>query len=149
MSTASPKFLPPDDPDRRVAQPRNQDDGTIPSEKVDIAHSTRGDNNQSTQKEPRTVEFFLTWTLQVLGVTAAVIFGIWAPLSYKASADGNSQNDAAQSVLLSSVAAASSSIASQLDDLNTKLFDSNSRLADANSRMAAIGQLSLLEFCLG
>jgi hypothetical protein len=96
-------------------------------------------------KEPLTIEFVLHWTLQVLGVTAAILFGIWAPLSYKASADGNSQNNAAQSVFLSSVSAASSSLAGQLDDLNSRVA---SELDTLNTRMAALGQLSLLEFCL-
>jgi hypothetical protein len=40
-------------------------------------------------------------------------------------------------------------MASRLDDLNSRVASELDTLNSLNSRMAAIGQLSLLEFCLG
>jgi hypothetical protein len=73
---------------------------------------------------------FLEWTVKVLGFAAAIIFGAWAPLSYKATLDGNSGNDAAQSQV--SAAARQQSLA----------------LATMNSKVGAIGQLWLYDFCI-
>src|SRR6187549_3486716 len=56
--------------------------------------------------DPKT-EFFLDWALKVLGVASAILFGIWAPISYQATKSGNSDNDASQSELSSSLYALS------------------------------------------
>jgi hypothetical protein len=67
-------------------------------------------------------EKFLDYFVQILAVAAAVVFGIWAPLSYKATVQGNQGNDAA---------ALNQTL--QFDDLNNKL--------------GAIGQLWLYNYC--
>jgi hypothetical protein len=46
-------------------------------------------------------DFLLDWTLKILGVASAILFGIWAPISFKLTADGNAGNDAAQTSLMS------------------------------------------------
>jgi hypothetical protein len=80
---------------------------------------------------------FLEWTLKVLGFAAACIFGIWAPLSYKAAVDGNSGNNAVQQQ--ASAAASQQSIAASQQSV---------ALYAMNSRIGAIGQLWLYDFCL-
>ena len=40
-------------------------------------------------------DFLLDRVLKILGVASAILFGIWAPISYKIIADGNAGNDAA------------------------------------------------------
>jgi hypothetical protein len=47
---------------------------------------------------PRT-DFILDWVLKVLAVASAILFGIWAPIPYKATANGNADNNSAQEVL--------------------------------------------------
>jgi hypothetical protein len=48
-------------------------------------------------------DFLLDWTLKILGVASAILFGVWAPISYKITADGNAGNDAAQASLMSEI----------------------------------------------
>lgn len=69
-------------------------------------------------------EKFLTYAVQIVSVAAAVVFGVWAPLSYKATVQGNQGNDATGSN-------------------QTLQFD------DLNNRLGAIGQLWLYDFCAG
>jgi hypothetical protein len=86
------------------------------------------------------LENFLEWTLKVLGVAAACIFGVWAPLSYKATLDGNSGSDAAQSQAQSQASAAASQ--------QSMVLSQQSMVLDGmNSRIGAIGQLWLFNFC--
>ena len=48
-------------------------------------------------------DFYLDWAIKRLGVAAAVTFGIWVPISYKITADGNAGNDEAQDSLISEI----------------------------------------------
>lgn len=48
-------------------------------------------------------DFLLDWALKILGVASAILFGIWAPISYKITADGNAGNDAGQASLMSEI----------------------------------------------
>ncbi|KAH8696192.1 hypothetical protein BGW36DRAFT_428212 [Talaromyces proteolyticus] len=86
------------------------------------------------------VERFFKWALNVAVLAAAIVFGIWAPLSYNITLDGNSSNDASSSSMLSAVLAASSqaSIAASTQ---------SAILEDMSGRMGAIGQLWLVDFC--
>jgi hypothetical protein len=40
--------------------------------------------------------YLLDWTLKLIGAACAIVFGVWAPLSYKLQKDGNKGNDKAQ-----------------------------------------------------
>lgn len=80
------------------------------------------------------LENFLEWILKVLGFAATCIFGAWAPLSYKATLDGNSGSDAAQSSMVSADTAVSSQ-ASAVASQQSVVLDA------MNSRIGAIGQL--------
>ena len=101
--------------------------------------------NTGTEKETETsLEEYLEWTLKVLGFAAACIFGAWAPLSYKATLDGNSGNDAAQSQ--ASVAASQQSIAANQQSVAAS--QQSVALDAINSRVGAIGQLWLYDFCI-
>ncbi|KAF2110468.1 hypothetical protein BDV96DRAFT_584039 [Lophiotrema nucula] len=42
----------------------------------------------------------LDWIFKTLGMLSAVVFGIWAPISYKLAQEGNASNDEAQRQLL-------------------------------------------------
>ncbi|KAF2003855.1 hypothetical protein P154DRAFT_561011 [Amniculicola lignicola CBS 123094] len=48
-------------------------------------------------------EHYLDWTLKFLGVVSAVLFGIWAPVSYQAQTSGNKSSDEVQSKLVERV----------------------------------------------
>jgi hypothetical protein len=110
--------------------------------------------------------FWLDWSIKVLGVAAALVFGIWAPLSYQATNNARVSGDAAQS---SAMSVASSQAAEVLAVQSSAVVVQNSAmqyhiwaadmqsvaaihqskaLDEMNSRIGAIGQLSLLEFCL-
>jgi hypothetical protein len=98
------------------------------------------------------LEFWLEWILKTLGVAAAIVFGIWAPISYQATIDGNAGNDASQA-----------SVASRLNALNAQAtsaaaFQSRamgfqrsaaSAVAELQTRMDAIGVLQAFAFCDG
>lgn len=111
--------------------------------------------------EPTFTEVALNWAIKILGLAAAVVFGIWAPISYKATADGNSSSDAAQSSLVDAqasmngvansamnIAASASSEASDAQASMIYFAEAGANIADAlNSRMVAIGQLYLYSYC--
>jgi uncharacterized protein YlxW (UPF0749 family) len=40
------------------------------------------------------------WIVKVVGLVAAVLFGVWAPISYRATMQGNTSNDDSQMKLL-------------------------------------------------
>lgn len=84
---------------------------------------------------------YAQWALTVLGIAATCIFGAWAPLSYKATLDGNSGNNAAQS----SVAKAAFAANSQAREAASQ---QRAALDAMNSRIEAVGQLWLYNFCL-
>jgi hypothetical protein len=82
MSTASQALADSTPEQQGAAQPFDLDEGvvgTITGEKAvnntPPAVEVPG-NDKTNAKEPLTVEFILHWTLQVLGVAAAILFGI-------------------------------------------------------------------------
>ncbi|KAI9732208.1 MAG: hypothetical protein M1834_004305 [Cirrosporium novae-zelandiae] len=89
----------------------------------------------------KSIQFILNFILAVLGVAAAVVFGIWAPLSYKATADGNRGNDEAQQALLDAVASVN-------DVASSAASVQSSRLNDLQGRLQAIGELAMVDFCV-
>ena len=87
--------------------------------------------------------FATTWITGVLAAAASILFGVWAPLSYKAAADGNRDNNAMLSSMLSSVSVANSIADAALSTASAQA----SLLEHAQSRLGAMGQLALYQFC--
>jgi hypothetical protein len=48
-------------------------------------------------------EYLLDWIIKFLGIATAILFGIWAPVSYSAQVDGNKNDDEAQARLVERV----------------------------------------------
>ena len=44
-------------------------------------------------------DFFLDWTLKILGLACAILFGIWAPISFKLTSDSNRESDQTQKAM--------------------------------------------------
>ena len=87
--------------------------------------------------------FATTWIAGVLAAAASILFGIWAPLAYKAAADGNRDNNAVQSTMLSSVSVANSIAHAALSTASAQA----SLLQDTQSQLKAMGQLALIQYC--
>jgi hypothetical protein len=100
----------------------------------------RSTPNRNRDQLGKRVEKFCKWALNVAVLAAAIVFGIWAPLSYNITLNGNSGNDASSSSMLSAVQAASSQ-ASAAASTQSAILD------DMNSRIGAVGQLWLVNFC--
>ncbi|KAF2192134.1 hypothetical protein K469DRAFT_306179 [Zopfia rhizophila CBS 207.26] len=75
------------------------------------------------------IEFLLDWTLKILGVVSAILFGIWAPVSYRATTNGNLSNDEAQ------------------DQVIARLEYIAQEMQDLKKRMNSFGGLRAWEFC--
>jgi hypothetical protein len=88
--------------------------------------------------------FTLNWICVVLGVAAAIVFGIWAPLSYEATASGNRDSSAVQSSMISSLSAANDLASSALSAASAQ----GTALDEVQSRLGAMGQLALFGFCV-
>jgi hypothetical protein len=91
-------------------------------------------------RESKRAPKFLDFILQATAAVAAITFGIWAPLSYKATLDGNGGNDAATSSLMSAQSAAASAQSSMASVQGDKMNA-------IESRQVAMGQLWLVIFC--
>ena len=87
--------------------------------------------------------FTTTWVAGVLAAAASIVFGIWAPLSYKATADGNRDNNAVQSTMMASLSVANSIAAAALSTASAQ----SQLLGDTQSQLGAMGQLMLVNFC--
>ncbi|KAF2476746.1 uncharacterized protein BDR25DRAFT_339645 [Lindgomyces ingoldianus] len=75
------------------------DDGFTITPSIPAPHISR--TFSSCQTRPITsTEHFIDWAIKVVGVAAAVLFGIWAPVSYRAQMSGNASNDDAQERLV-------------------------------------------------
>lgn len=88
-------------------------------------------------------DFLLDWTMKILGVASAVLFGIWAPISYKVTADGNAGNDDAQKSLMSEI----SEIRRGAATLAAAQQSANSAIAKLQDQLDNIGLLRAWEFC--
>ena len=105
-------------------------------------------NRNPTPKWVDTLLFWLDWAIKVLSVAAAVVFGIWAPLSFQAANDASASGDATQSSVMSAVNSVNGQASSALRIQSSAAAEQSVALDAMNSRIGAIGQLSLLDFCL-
>ncbi|RDW58426.1 hypothetical protein BP5796_12356 [Coleophoma crateriformis] len=83
---------------------------------------------------------FCNWAFNIAVLAAAIVFGIWAPLSYNVTLVGNNGNDASSKSMLSAMQAASAQASVVASKQSTMLNT-------MGNRIAAIGQLRLAEFC--
>jgi hypothetical protein len=112
------------------------------------------------------IPFIPHWTFVVLTVAASVVFGIWAPLSYQASANGNRDNNEAQSSVISAISAANELVSGANDMVVTAVAlasSANDMMSRANAlqrsqiylldgldyRALAVMMLNYLSFCRG
>lgn len=90
-------------------------------------------------------DFYLDWVIKILGVAAAVTFGIWAPISYKITADGNAGNDEAQASLMSEIGSLRAEAATAASAQRSAV----TALAQLQDQFNNIGLLRAWEFCDG
>lgn len=90
-------------------------------------------------------DFLLDWALKILGVASAILFGIWAPISYKITADGNAGNDAAQASLMSEM----SSMRDEAATAASAQRDAVSALANVQNQLDNVGLIWAWDFCSG
>jgi hypothetical protein len=86
---------------------------TLPANRNNVSREPAEASARTGPRLSSGLKFILTWTVGVLGVAAAIIFGIWAPLSYDATVQSNRESDQAQSSMLSAVSVANIQAASQ------------------------------------
>jgi hypothetical protein len=120
----------------------NEKDGNAnhESEAVNAASSKR--SRKDLKDNP--ILFTVNWICVVLGVAAAIVFGIWAPLSYEATASGNREGSAVQSSMISALSAANDLASSALSVASAQ----GTALDEMQSRLGAMGQLALVGFCI-
>lgn len=87
------------------------------------------------------INFVIQWTCGIIATAAAIVFGIWAPLSYEATASANSSNDVAQSSMIDALSSATR-IARSAATVQS------SALSKMEDRLALMGQLAVINFCL-
>jgi hypothetical protein len=88
------------------------------------------------------IETVCDWILKVAGLAAAILFGIWAPISYTATKEGNASNDEAQSMLLKelktmtqiqvSLIAEIKSMSKKISEMNEEVKNVKETLSDAH-----------------
>lgn len=109
------------------------------------SHEPPSSSNNSTWVDD--LLFWLDWIIKVLGVAAAVVFGIWAPLTFEASNEASSSAVETQSKLLSAATIAATQASIAVSVQTSAAIQQSVALENLNSRMGAIGQLLLLDFC--
>lgn len=87
-------------------------------------------------------EFTVDWLVKVLTLVSAVLFGIWAPLSYQASVESSATTDAAVASLASQQSRLASSVAG-ISGLNAQ----QNAIDDLTDRVRLLGMLNLIDFC--
>lgn len=130
--------------ERAINQPRPTSTNSH-NEKANNA-TTAGPATRSAKppsKNNNVISFTLNWICVVLTVAATIVFGIWAPLSYRATADGNRDNNEVQSSMMQQVMTANSIASSALRSAGVQ----STVLAGMQSRLDAMGQLALVDFC--
>lgn len=110
---------------------------------------------QKLSRDKELINFIIQWTCGILAVAAAIVFGIWAPLSYEATASANRSNDAAQSSMVDALsrgrdmAMAANSIAMTATSIaKSAATAQSSALLEMQNRMALMGQLAVIDFCI-
>ncbi|EON60821.1 hypothetical protein W97_00030 [Coniosporium apollinis CBS 100218] len=132
------------------------DKGTeTPSSTTTSGEMDSSQNSSLLKQKPRKIGYVLDWAVKVVSLIAAILFGIWAPLSYRATVDESHSNDAAQQKVVNAMESANAQASSALDlqisalGLQQSAAKAQSAiLDDIGNRIAAMGQLSLVEFCL-
>ncbi|RDW56566.1 hypothetical protein BP6252_14094 [Coleophoma cylindrospora] len=100
----------------------------------------QGPPNRNDGQLGERIREFCNWAFNIAVLAAAIVFGIWAPLSYNVTLVGNNGNDESSKSMLSAMQAASaqaSVVASKQSTMLNAMDD----------RIGAIGQLRLVEFC--
>jgi hypothetical protein len=122
-------------------QPNEKDDNANHESKaVDAVSSKR--SRKDFKDNP--ILFTVNWICVVLGVAAVIVFGIWAPLSYEATASGNRDSSAVQSSMISALSAANDLASSALSVASAQ----GTALDEVQSRLGAMGQLALVGICI-
>src|SRR5277367_4674898 len=133
-----------------LQQPLSSSVEVQPSEKDDNAnHESKAVSAASSKRfrkdlKDNPILFTVNWICVVLGVAAAIVFGIWAPLSYEATASGNRDSSAVQSSMISALSAANDLASSALSAASAQ----GTALDEVQSRLGAMGQLALVGFCI-
>jgi hypothetical protein len=76
-------------------------------------------------------ELAADWILKILALASAILFGIWAPVSYRLQDSGNKSSDEAQ------------------DRLMRKIDKLGEEMEDLKRQMSGLAALRALEFCDG
>lgn len=76
------------------------------------------------------------------------MFGIWAPLSYEATASANSSNDVAQSSMIDALSSVADMARTATRIARSAATGQSSALSKMQDRLAAIGELAVIDFCL-
>ncbi|KAF2476752.1 uncharacterized protein BDR25DRAFT_375864 [Lindgomyces ingoldianus] len=96
------------------------------------------------------VSAVLDWILKTLGAISAVIFGIWAPITYYTSVKWNTSNDESQRQLLEAITMQELMTRALLDEIQ-KMNAVQSRLyeemAGVRAMVENVGELKAWEFC--
>ena len=86
------------------------------------------------------IDFGCDWMVKGLGLVAAILFGVWAPLSFFTTKEMDSQNNETQEKLVSSMSA----LSSIQDAASTAQSKS---LSEIVQRFKAIGELQVAQYC--
>ncbi|KAF2110470.1 hypothetical protein BDV96DRAFT_651106 [Lophiotrema nucula] len=98
--------------------------------------SSRASSFSGNPRQASNREYMFDWTLKVLGILSTVLFGIWAPVSYKAQTSGNASNDDAQAYLNT-----------QIDNLNDRVQELGEELIGLKKIAEFEARLKAWQFC--
>ncbi|KAF2255139.1 hypothetical protein BU26DRAFT_500760 [Trematosphaeria pertusa] len=84
-----------------------------------------------------TAGVLVDWMIHFLGLAAAILFGVWAPMSYQATIDRNADNNVTQSQMLNKL--------DRLDELNR--LDHLDVLEEMQEKIQGLAVLRAVEFC--
>lgn len=129
----------------------------------DVSLPAPNPNDRSIFTRKKVIKVF-DWIVRILGLTAAILFGVWAPISYQATLDGNSDNNVTQNRMLGKLEMLSSldrlnkldqlnqlDKLDQLDQLkelkNLDLLDHLQTLGKIDYRIDAFGVVWAMQFC--
>ncbi|KAK2792037.1 hypothetical protein FQN52_004147 [Onygenales sp. PD_12] len=94
--------------------------------------------------------FILRWICTILTVASAILFGVWAPLSYAAASRASKDNELAQRELFNSVESASAVAESALSVASAQLDMAGaqaSAIGNLQGQLSVMGQIALLQYC--
>lgn len=103
-------------------------------DKEDSVSEKRTDDIETLTGEKRlrptaVLETVFQWALKIMGVASAIVFGVWAPISYRLQQDGNKSNDQAQEKLVA------------------RVLDLIERVEDVERALRDISRLKAVEVC--